>query len=74
MIEAGVRAGAEIFDKLDLEPHKNGPAPQHWLRPTLPGNILGDTFLLVLRVTDLLPLTCPKTSFTKFLGSFRNAC
>jgi hypothetical protein len=22
-------AGAEIFDKLDPEPHKNGPAPQH---------------------------------------------
>jgi hypothetical protein len=25
-----VRAGAEIFDKLEPEPHKNGPAPQHW--------------------------------------------
>jgi hypothetical protein len=24
----GAGAGAEIFDK--LEPHKNGPAPQHW--------------------------------------------
>jgi hypothetical protein len=24
-----VRAGAEIFDKLEQEPHKNGPAPQH---------------------------------------------
>jgi hypothetical protein len=25
-------AGAGIFDKLEpeLEPHKNGPAPQHW--------------------------------------------
>jgi hypothetical protein len=30
----GVGAGAEIFDKLELEPepHKNGPAPQHWLQ------------------------------------------
>jgi hypothetical protein len=25
------RAGAEIFDKLEPEPHKNGPAPQHCL-------------------------------------------
>jgi hypothetical protein len=24
-----VGAGAEIFDKLEPEPHKNGPAPQH---------------------------------------------
>jgi hypothetical protein len=24
-----VRAGAGIFDKLEHEPHKNGPAPQH---------------------------------------------
>jgi hypothetical protein len=24
-----VRAGAGIFDKLEPEPHKNGPAPQH---------------------------------------------
>jgi hypothetical protein len=22
--------GAGIYDKLELEPHKNGPAPQHW--------------------------------------------
>jgi hypothetical protein len=33
MVRAG--AGAGIFDKLELEPelepHKNGPAPQHWL-------------------------------------------
>jgi hypothetical protein len=28
-----VRAGAGIFDKLEpeLEPDKNGPAPQHWI-------------------------------------------
>jgi hypothetical protein len=26
-----VGAGAEIFDKLEPEPHKNGPAPQHWV-------------------------------------------
>jgi hypothetical protein len=26
-----VRVGAGIFDKLEPEPHKNGPAPQHWL-------------------------------------------
>jgi hypothetical protein len=26
-----VGAGAEIFDKLEPEPHKNGPAPQHCL-------------------------------------------
>jgi hypothetical protein len=26
-----VGAGAEIFDKLEPESHKNGPAPQHWL-------------------------------------------
>jgi hypothetical protein len=25
----GKMAGAEIFDKLEPEPHKNGPAPQH---------------------------------------------
>jgi hypothetical protein len=25
-----VGAGAEIFDKLEPKPHKNGPAPQHW--------------------------------------------
>jgi hypothetical protein len=25
-------AGAEIFYKLDPEPHKNGTAPQHWLK------------------------------------------
>jgi hypothetical protein len=25
-----VGAGAEIFVKLEPEPHKNGPAPQHW--------------------------------------------
>jgi hypothetical protein len=25
-------AGAGIFDKLEPEPHKNGPAPQHWQR------------------------------------------
>jgi hypothetical protein len=31
MVRAG--AGAGIFDKLEpeLEPHKNGPAPQHFL-------------------------------------------
>jgi hypothetical protein len=28
----GARAGAEIFDKLEPEPHKNGPAPQHCAR------------------------------------------
>jgi hypothetical protein len=28
MAQAG--AGAGIFDKLEPEPHKNGPAPQHW--------------------------------------------
>jgi hypothetical protein len=27
-----VRAGAGIFYKLDPEPHKNGPAPQHWFK------------------------------------------
>jgi hypothetical protein len=31
-----VGAGAEIFDKLEPEPHKNGPAPQHL---TLSGNL-----------------------------------
>jgi hypothetical protein len=25
----GAGAGAEIFDKLEPEPHKIGPAPQH---------------------------------------------
>jgi hypothetical protein len=25
-----VGAEAEIFDKLEPEPHKNEPAPQHW--------------------------------------------
>jgi hypothetical protein len=29
MVRAG--AGAGIFEKLEPEPHKNGPAPQHWL-------------------------------------------
>jgi hypothetical protein len=29
MVEAG--AGAKIFDKPEPEPHKNWPAPQHWL-------------------------------------------
>jgi hypothetical protein len=31
MVGAGAEAGAgaEIFDKLEPEPHKNGPAPQH---------------------------------------------
>jgi hypothetical protein len=29
-LQAGAGAGAEIFDKLEPEPHKNGPAPQHW--------------------------------------------
>jgi hypothetical protein len=31
--EARVRDGAEIFDMMepDLEPHKNGPALQHWI-------------------------------------------
>jgi hypothetical protein len=27
---AGAGAGAEIFDKLEPEPHKNGQAPQHF--------------------------------------------
>jgi hypothetical protein len=27
MVQAG--AGAGIFDKVEPEPHKNGPAPQH---------------------------------------------
>jgi hypothetical protein len=27
----GAGAGADIFDKLVPEPHKNGPAPQHCL-------------------------------------------
>jgi hypothetical protein len=26
-----VGAGAEIFDKLKPEPHKNGPVSQHWI-------------------------------------------
>jgi hypothetical protein len=31
MVDLGkiVRAGAGIFDKLEPEPHKNGPATQH---------------------------------------------
>jgi hypothetical protein len=29
MVRAG--AGAGIFYNPELEPHKNGPAPQHWL-------------------------------------------
>jgi hypothetical protein len=28
MVRAG--AGAGIFNKLEPEPHKNGPAPQRW--------------------------------------------
>jgi hypothetical protein len=28
----GAGAGGEIFEKLELEPHKNGPVPQHWLQ------------------------------------------
>jgi hypothetical protein len=27
---AGARAVAEIFDKLEPEPHKNDPSSQHW--------------------------------------------
>jgi hypothetical protein len=27
-----VGAGAEIFVKLEPEPHKNRPAPQHWVK------------------------------------------
>jgi hypothetical protein len=32
MVGAGARArgGVEIFDNLELEPHKNRPAPHHW--------------------------------------------
>jgi hypothetical protein len=30
--KVGVVAGAEIFDKLELEPHKRGPAPQDCLK------------------------------------------
>jgi hypothetical protein len=30
-----VGAGAEIFDQLEPEPHKNGPAPQHWSQGNL---------------------------------------
>jgi hypothetical protein len=26
----GAAAGADIFDKLEPEPHKHRPAPQHW--------------------------------------------
>jgi hypothetical protein len=33
MVGAEAGAGAEIFDK--LEPHKNGPAPQHCRYHTL---------------------------------------
>jgi hypothetical protein len=29
MIGAGSGAGAEIFNKLEPEPHKHGPAPQY---------------------------------------------
>jgi hypothetical protein len=29
MVRAG--AGIGIFDKQEPEPHKNGPAPQHWV-------------------------------------------
>jgi hypothetical protein len=34
IVRAG--AGAGIFDKLEpeLEPEKNGPAPQHWFKGT----------------------------------------
>jgi hypothetical protein len=31
----GAGAGAEIFDKLEPEPHKKGPAPQHCCQPNL---------------------------------------
>jgi hypothetical protein len=31
MVRAGARAGAEIFDKMESEPYKNGLAPQHCL-------------------------------------------
>jgi hypothetical protein len=30
------RAGAGIFDKLEPEPHKNGPAPHHCMIPHRP--------------------------------------
>jgi hypothetical protein len=30
MVRAGV--GARFLHKLEPEPHKNGPAPQHWLK------------------------------------------
>jgi hypothetical protein len=32
-MEKMVGAGAEIFDKLEPESHKNEPAPQHWKKP-----------------------------------------
>jgi hypothetical protein len=32
MVGAGGGARAEIFDKVEPEPHKNRPAPQHWLQ------------------------------------------
>jgi hypothetical protein len=71
MVRAG--AGATIFDMQEPEPHKNGPAPKHWLGVHTPMNffrvgVRGSSFLgqaiLGLRNSKtafpihLLSLTC----------------
>jgi hypothetical protein len=47
------RAGAGIFDKLEPEPepHKNGPAPQHWyMKVRSYGNFVGRSYKYLLKL------------------------
>jgi hypothetical protein len=36
LVVLGAEAGTEIFDKQEPEPHKKGPAPQHWFKQEIP--------------------------------------
>jgi hypothetical protein len=53
-----VGAGAEIFDKLEPEPHKNGPAPQHWFGDLDSIRILGQVKVENLTLFCLCVVLC----------------
>jgi hypothetical protein len=53
IVRAGAGAGAGIFDKLELEtelePDKNGPAPQHWFT-VCPAAAKYGTYVFLMRL------------------------
>jgi hypothetical protein len=60
----GAGAGAEIFDTLEPELHKNGPAPQHWM--LVPQNSFKSIYSLKIKKFTHTCCHCATISTRKF--------